>query len=140
MHQPTGARTKPLSLPVNNAGVAHYKPMAELSVPEARELRHVKIVAPTVLTLATMGGMTARGAGAIGQHRRNAGLRPPGPGRSRTQPARRLRRNARRHSHHDPDPARRTARHGRLRARDLPGIVATDFHEVQGMDLAALAE
>ena len=50
---------------VNNAGVAHYMPLAELPADRARELVHVKVVAPTMLTRATVPGMLFRGGGTI---------------------------------------------------------------------------
>ena len=55
----------PLTMLVNNAGLAHYKPIAELPAPQARELVHVKVVAPTMLTRATIPGMLTRGEGTI---------------------------------------------------------------------------
>ena len=41
---------EPLTMLVNNAGVAHYMPLAELPADKARELVHVKVLAPTMLT------------------------------------------------------------------------------------------
>ena len=55
----------PLDLLVNNAGVAHYMPFAELPADKARELLHVKVVAPTMLARAAAPGMATRGGGAI---------------------------------------------------------------------------
>jgi short-subunit dehydrogenase len=54
-----------LTLLVNNAGVAHYMPFAELPADKAHELLHVKTVAPTMLARAALAGMIARGDGAI---------------------------------------------------------------------------
>src|SRR5579859_7340652 len=56
---------EPLTLLVNNAGVAHYMPLAELPADKTRELLHVKVVAPTMLTRAAVPGMLERGAGQI---------------------------------------------------------------------------
>ena len=53
--------SRPLTMLVNNAGVAHYMPLAELSAEKARELVHVKVVAPTMLTRAALPGMLSRG-------------------------------------------------------------------------------
>ncbi len=50
---------------VNNAGVAHYMPIADLPADKARELVHVKVVAPTMLIRAAVPGMVARGEGTI---------------------------------------------------------------------------
>src|SRR6476659_8830495 len=57
--------SQPLTMLVNNAGVAHYMPMAELPAAKARELLHVKVVAPTMLTRAALPGMLARGTGTV---------------------------------------------------------------------------
>ena len=56
---------QPLTMLVNNAGVAHYMPLADLPTDKARELLQVKIVAPTMLTRAALPGMLERGAGTI---------------------------------------------------------------------------
>src|SRR5262245_9808929 len=57
--------TEPLTMLVNNAGVAHYMPMVDLPAELARELVHVKVVAPTMLTRAALSGMVARHEGTI---------------------------------------------------------------------------
>lgn len=59
------AAGRPLSMLVNNAGVAHYMPLADLPPRKARELMHVKVTAPTLLTRAALPGMLERGAGTI---------------------------------------------------------------------------
>jgi short-subunit dehydrogenase len=55
--------TEPLTLLVNNAGVAHYMPLADLPAGKAVELVNVKVLAPTMLARAAVGGMQERGAG-----------------------------------------------------------------------------
>jgi uncharacterized protein len=55
---------EPLTMLVNNAGVAHYMPLAELPAAQASELVRVKVLAPTMLTRAALSGMQARGAAA----------------------------------------------------------------------------
>jgi uncharacterized protein len=57
--------SQPLTMLVNNAGVAHYAPLADLSAQLARELVHVKVIAPTMLTRAAVPGMLSRGSGTI---------------------------------------------------------------------------
>lgn len=57
--------SEPVTMLVNNAGVAHYMPIADLSVEQASELTHVKVVAPTMLTRAVVPGMLERGYGGI---------------------------------------------------------------------------
>ena len=61
----TELATLPVELLVNNAGVAHYMPFAQLPVERARELVDVNALAPVLLTRATIPGMAARGRGAI---------------------------------------------------------------------------
>jgi uncharacterized protein len=57
--------TEPLTVLVNNAGVAHYMPLADLPAGKAVELVNVKVLAPTMLARAAVGGMQERGAGTI---------------------------------------------------------------------------
>ena len=57
--------TLPAELLVNNAGVAHYMPFAQLPVGRARELVDVNALAPVLLTRAVIPGMVERGRGAI---------------------------------------------------------------------------
>ncbi|MFE1953641.1 SDR family NAD(P)-dependent oxidoreductase [Streptomyces sp. NPDC059524] len=57
--------TEPLTLLVNNAGVAHYMPLAELPADKAAELVNVKVLAPTMLMRAAVVGMQERGEGTI---------------------------------------------------------------------------
>src|SRR5437660_7756708 len=57
--------SQPLSMLVNNAGVAHYMPISKLPAEKASEVVHVKVVAPTMLIRAAVPGMVARGGGTI---------------------------------------------------------------------------
>jgi short-subunit dehydrogenase len=57
--------TLPVRLLVNNAGLAHYKPFAQLPIDEARELVDLNALAPVLLSRAAVPGMIARGEGAI---------------------------------------------------------------------------
>ncbi len=129
---------QPLTMLVNSAGVAHYMPLAELSAEKARELLNVKVVAPTMLTRAALSGMIERRAGMIvnvagmlafsgpaaaapsqGQRAVYAGTLAATVAMSQTL-------------------------HAELEGTGVnvhvvcPGIVATEFHEVQGMDLSAI--
>ena len=61
----TELATLPVELLVNNAGVAHYMPFAQLPVERAREIVDVNALAPVLLTRAAIPGMVARGRGAI---------------------------------------------------------------------------
>lgn len=55
----------PVELLVNNAGLAHYMPFAQLPAERARELVAVNALAPILLTRAVIPGMVKRGRGAI---------------------------------------------------------------------------
>ncbi|MBA9003013.1 SDR family NAD(P)-dependent oxidoreductase [Thermomonospora cellulosilytica] len=59
------AAAEPVDVLINNTGVAHYMPLADLPADKATELVHVKILAPTLLTRAVIGGMRMRGTGTI---------------------------------------------------------------------------
>lgn len=126
-----------ISLLVNNAGVAHYMAFTQLPTEKASELLHVKVMAPTLLTRAAAPGMVARKAGAIVNV---AGMLAFGAPASLGKA-----------------PGRATyvgtlayivalsqALHLELAGSGVqvqalcPGIVATEFHERQGMDLSAL--
>jgi hypothetical protein len=122
---------------VNNAGVAHYMPITELSADKARELVHVKVVAPPMLIRAAAPGMVARGDGTIVNVAGMLAFSGPAP------------------QAHVPGRATYTgtlaflvamtqALHEELQPQGLriqalcPGIVATEFHERQGMDLSSV--
>jgi uncharacterized protein len=55
----------PLSLLVNNAALAHYKPFAGLPAAEAQELVQLNLLAPVMLTRAVLPGMLERAGGAV---------------------------------------------------------------------------
>jgi uncharacterized protein len=59
------AAALPLAMLVNNAGVAHYMPFATLPPEKATELVDVNVLAPVLLTRAAVSGMVERGDGAI---------------------------------------------------------------------------
>jgi uncharacterized protein len=127
-----------LTMLVNNAGVAHYMPFTELPAEKATELLHVKVVAPTMLARAAAPRMAARGVGTIINVSGMLAF-------SGTVPADKL-------------PLRRAvytaalahlvalsqALHEELKSYGLrvqalcPGVVATEFHERQGLDLSAV--
>lgn len=131
------AAAEPLTMLVNNAGVAHYKPLAELPAAQARELVHVKVVAPTMLTRAALPGMLTRGSGTIINV---AGMIAfSGPAGSSVLPRRAV---------YTGTLASTVAMSQTLSAEldgtgvrvqvVCPGVVATEFHTVQGMDLSAV--
>ncbi|SFW79148.1 SDR family NAD(P)-dependent oxidoreductase [Amycolatopsis australiensis] len=131
------AASEPLDLLVNNAGVAHYMPLADLPADKARELVKVKVLAPTLLARAAVGGMRERGRGAIVNVAGMIAFSGPAP--------------------HSQMPRRAvyagTLAHLVTLSQTLsaelegtgvgvqvvcPGVVATEFHERQGMDLSSV--
>ena len=129
------AASESLDLLVNNAGVAHYKPFAELPMEQAEELVFVKELAPTLITRAAVPGMIERGHGTIVNV---AGMiafsGPAAPGPFRAVYAGTL--------------AHLVAWTQQLQAElaesgvqaqvVCPGVVATEFHTRQGLDLSAI--
>lgn len=127
-----------LSMLVNNAGVAHYMPFIDLPADKANELLHVKVIAPTMLARATVPGMGKRGEGAIINV--SGMLAFSGPASLGTLPLRRAVYTgtlahivALSQALHE-----ELTVHG-IRVQALcPGVVATEFHERQGLDLSAV--
>lgn len=126
-----------LSMLINNAGIAHYRGFTELSTGAASELLQVKVVAPTMLARAAAAGMVARGAGTIVNV---SGMLAFGSAAPLGQaPGRAVYVSCLAHL-----VALSQALHEELALKGLkvqalcPGIVATEFHERQGMDLSAL--
>jgi uncharacterized protein len=132
------AASRPLDMLVNNAGVAHYMPFAELPVEKAGELMHVKVTAPTLLSRAAVPAMIGRGAGTVVNVAGMLAFSGPAPAAP----------PAGQRAVYVGTLAYTVAMAQTLRAElagtgvtvhvVCPGIVATEFHEVQGMDLSAL--
>jgi uncharacterized protein len=127
-----------LTMLVNNAGVAHYMPFTALPADKANELLHVKVVAPTMLARAAVPGMAARGEGTIINV--SGMLAFSGPAPIEKLPLRRaVYTGALAHI-----VALSQALHEELKSQGLriqalcPGVVATEFHERQGLDLSAV--
>jgi short-subunit dehydrogenase len=128
---------QPVTMLINNAGVAHYKPFIELPQEQAAELVGVKVLAPTLLTGAVAPGMVERGAGQIVNV---AGMIAfSGPASLEQVPLRR--------AVYASGLAYTVALSQTLNAELspsgvnvqvlCPGVVATEFHERQGLDLSA---
>jgi len=123
-----------LSLLINNAGVAHYMPFTALPADKATELLHVKVVAPTLLARVAVPGMVARGAGTIINVAGMLAFGGPAPAQGRAVYTGTLAHLV----------ALSQQLHQELSAQGLrvqvlcPGVVATEFHERQGMDLSAV--
>jgi uncharacterized protein len=128
---------RPLTMLVNNAGVAHYMPIAELPADQARELVHVKVVAATMLIRAAAPGMVARREGTIINVSGMIAFSGPAPqGRL---PYRAVYTGTLAHL-----VAMTQVLHEELTPQGLrvqvvcPGVVATEFHTRQGLDLSAV--
>jgi uncharacterized protein len=129
--------TVPLTLLVNNAGVAHYMPLAGLPAGKAAELMNVKVLAPTMLARAAVAGMQERGAGTIVNVAGMIAFSGPAP---RSQMSRR--------AVYAGTLAYLVAMSQTLSAElegtgvavqvVCPGVAATEFHERQGLDLSAV--
>jgi short-subunit dehydrogenase len=129
--------TQPLTMLVNNAGVAHYMPIADLPADKARELVHVKVVAPTMLIRAAVPGMVARGAGTIVNV---AGMIAfSGPAQQAQLPRRAVYAGTLAHLVAMTEVLHEELKPEGLRLQVLcPGVVATEFHVRQGLDLSAV--
>ncbi len=125
-----------ISLLVNNAGVSHYMAFTDLPADKARELLHVKVIAPTLLARAAAPGMIARGGGAIINVAGMLAFGAPAPLGKAAGRATYVATLAH-------IVALTQALHEELGAQGVqmqvlcPGIVATEFHTRQGMDLSA---
>ena len=129
--------TEPLTMLVNNAGVAHYMPLAELPADRAAELVGVKVLAPTMLTRAAVGGMQERGEGTIVNVAGMIAFSGPAP--ASQMPRRAV---------YGGSLAYLVALSQLLSAElegtgvrvqvVCPGVVATEFHERQGIDMSAV--
>ncbi|MET4781054.1 SDR family NAD(P)-dependent oxidoreductase [Glaciihabitans sp. UYNi722] len=132
------ATSQPVSMLVNNAGVAHYMPFEELPASKALELTHVKVIAPTMLTRAAVPGMIERGTGTIINVAGMIAFAGPAPA-SPPQGRRAIYAGTLAYT-----VAMAQTLHAELADTGVnvhvvcPGIVATEFHTVQGMDLSAV--
>ncbi|MGH2940890.1 MAG: SDR family NAD(P)-dependent oxidoreductase [Solirubrobacterales bacterium] len=130
--------SEPLSLLINNAGVAHYMPFVDLPADKAGELIHVKVVATTMLARAAAPGMAKAGKGTIINV--SGMLAYGGPVPLATLPLRRAVYGAAlayivglsQTLQEELGPEG-------LKVQALcPGVVATEFHERQGLDLSKI--
>jgi short-subunit dehydrogenase len=129
--------TEPLTILVNNAGVAHYMPLADLPADKARELVHVKVVAPTMLTRAAVAGMLERGEGTIINVAGMIAFSGPAP--QLQMPRRAVYTGTLAHLVALSQTLSAELEGTGVRVQVLcPGVVATEFHERQGLDLSAV--
>ncbi len=130
-------RDESVTVLVNNAGVAHYMPFDELPARLATELIFVKELAPTTLTHAVLPGMLDRAGGTIVNV---AGMLAfSGPAGPAQLPRRAVYAATLAHL-----VAWSQQLHAELASQGIavqvvcPGVVATEFHERQGIDLSAI--
>lgn len=128
---------QPLTMLINNAGVAHYMPIADLPAQQARELVHVKVVAPTMLTRAAVPGMLARGEGIIVNVAGMIAFSGPAP--ASQMPRRAVYAGTLAHTVAMSQTLSAELEGTGVRVQVVcPGVVATEFHTVQGMDLSSV--
>lgn len=131
------AASQPLELLINNAGVAHYMPLAELSLDQAKELTHIKNVAPMLLTRAALPGMLERGKGTIVNIAGMIAFSGPAPGS--VMPRRAIYGGGLANSVAFTQLLAAELEDTPVRVQVVcPGVVATEFHTVQGMDLSSV--
>jgi uncharacterized protein len=127
--------SQPLSMLVNNAGVAHYMPISQLPADKANEVVHVKVVAPTMLIRAAVPGLIERGEGMV----INVAGMIAFSGPAQSAHGRAVYTGTLAHL-----VAMTQVLHEELEPEGVkvqvvcPGIVATEFHERQGIDLSAV--
>lgn len=131
------AASRPLTMLVNNAGVAHYMPFAQLPADKAAELIRVKELAPTLITRAAVPGMLERGEGTIINV--SGMIAFSGPAGPEQMPRRAVYAGTLAHL-----VTWTQQLHAELAPEGInvqvvcPGVVATEFHTRQGMDLSAV--
>jgi short-subunit dehydrogenase len=129
--------TEPLTFLVNNAGVAHYMPLADLPAGQARELVSVKVLAPTLITRAAVPGMLARGQGVIVNVAGMIAFSGPAP--ASVMPRRAVYGGTLAYLVTMSQTLSAELEATGVRVQVVcPGVVATEFHERQGLDLSAV--
>ena len=131
------AQTQPVEILINNAGVAHYMPLADLSFAQTKELTYIKSVAPMLLARAVLPGMLERGAGTIVTIAGMIAFSGPAP--SSVMPRRAIYGGGLANSVAFTQLLAAELESTPVRVQVVcPGVVATEFHTVQGMDLSAV--
>lgn len=131
------AADRPVTMLINNAGVAHYMPLADLPPERARELVNVKVLAPTLLTRAALPDMLTRGAGTIVNVAGMIAFSGPAP--SSVMPRRAVYAGALANAVAMSQTLAAELDGTGVRVQVLcPGVVATEFHTRQGLDLSAI--
>ncbi|MEU8699554.1 SDR family NAD(P)-dependent oxidoreductase [Streptomyces sp. NPDC048680] len=129
--------SEPLDLLVNNAGVSHYMPLSELPADKARELVNVKVLAPTLMTRAAVGGMQDRGQGAIINVAGMIAFSGPAP--HSQMPRRAVYAGTLAHLVAMSQTLSAELEGTGVKVQVVcPGVVATEFHERQGLDMSVV--
>lgn len=125
---------EPLDLLVNNAGVSHYMPFTQLPAEKAAELLQVKVLTPTLLAHAAAPGMVGRGRGTLINVAGMLAYGAAAPAVGRATYIATLAHLV----------ALSQALHQELSPQGVrvqvlcPGVVATEFHSRQGLDLSSV--
>ncbi|WP_409055012.1 SDR family NAD(P)-dependent oxidoreductase [Streptomyces sp. SYP-A7185] len=129
--------TEPLDMLVNNAGVSHYMPLVDLPADKVQELVNVKVLAPTQLMRAAVGPMQQRGTGTI---LNVAGMIAfSGPADKSVMPRRAVYAGTLAYLVTMTQTlAAEVQDSGVTVAVVCPGVVATEFHSSQGLDMSAV--
>jgi short-subunit dehydrogenase len=128
---------EPLDMLVNNAGVSHYMPLADLPADKARELVNVKVMAPTQLMRAAVGPMQERGTGTILNV--SGMIAFSGPADKSVMPRRAVYAGTLAYLVAMTQTlAAEVADSGVKVGVVCPGVVATEFHSSQGIDMSAV--
>ena len=126
-----------VGLLVNNAGLAHYMPFTKLRSDHAEELVRLNVLAPVLLTHAVVGGMRDRANGAIINYA--SLLAFSGSVDAPTLPARAVYAGTRAFIVTFTQALATELQDTGLRVQVVcPGIVRTEFHERQGIDMSAV--
>lgn len=128
---------EPLDMLVNNAGVSHYMPLAQLPADKARELVDVKVLAPTQLMRAAVGPMQQRGAGTIVNV--SGMIAFSGPADKSVMPRRAVYAGTLAYLVAMTQVLAAEVEDSGVRVAVVcPGVVATEFHSSQGLDMSAV--
>jgi uncharacterized protein len=131
------AAAMPVELLVNNAALAHYAPFAELDPEAAQGLVELNVLSPVLLTRAVLPGMVARGAGAVVNIA--SLLAFSGAWEGQHLPKRAVYASSKSFLLTFTQVLANELRDTGVRVQVLcPGVVRSEFHSRQGMDLSAV--
>lgn len=129
--------TEPLTMLINNAGVAHYMPFDVLPIDKIQEVLQIKTVAPTLLSRAAINGMKERGKGDIINVAGMIAFSGPAP--ASTMPRRVVYGGCLAYLVSMTQLLSAEFEGTGINVQVLcPGVVATEFHTRQGLDLSTI--